>query len=272
MFFDHIPASRPIGAHRGARSLAPENTLPAIEKAHALGAHFVEIDVRLTADGHLVVFHDDTPRRTTSVAASPLAARAAHHVDTFTLAELRSLDAGSWFAATDPFKTIADGKVPQTDLSGFPGTPIPTLAEVLAFCRGHDFPVNVEIKDHAGRPGHEAITPEVLALVRRTQTRDLVLVSSFNHHYLTQAAALDPDIPRAALFEHRLPRDIRNHLRSLEAAACHPDHAIAPPAVVQSLLEAGLRVTLWTVNDPARARTYPPAAGVITDVPQRFVR
>lgn len=271
MFFDHLPVSRPVGAHRGARSLAPENTLPAIEKAHALGAHFVEIDVRLTADGHLVVFHDDTLRRTTNIAASPLARRARDRVDTFTLAELRSLDAGSWFAAKDPFKTIAAGEVPRADLPGFSGTPVPTLAEVLAVCRARDFPINIEIKNHAGRPGHDAITAQVLSLVRRTETRHLVLVSSFNMHYLAQAAAIDQDIPRAALVERRLPRDLRNRLRVLDAAACHPDHAIAPPAMVRSLLDAGLRVNLWTINDPARARTYPPAAGVITDVPQYFL-
>ncbi|MFZ5811011.1 MAG: glycerophosphodiester phosphodiesterase [Thermodesulfobacteriota bacterium] len=271
MFYDHLPASRPVGAHRGARSLAPENTLAAIEKAHDLGAHFVEIDARLTADGHLVVFHDDTLRRTTNIAASLLAHRAGDHVDAFTLAELRSLDAGSWFAAKDPFKTIAAGDVLPADLPGFSGAPIPTLAEVLAVCRARDFPVNIEIKNHSGRPGHDAIVAEVLSLVRRAETRDLVLLSSFNTHYLAQAAAIDPDIPRAALFEHRLPRDLRNRLRVLDAAACHPCHSIAPPAVVQSLLDAGLRVALWTVNDPAAARTCPPAAGVITDVPQRFL-
>lgn len=270
MFFDHIPAAHAIGAHRGARSLAPENTLPALEKALHCGAHFLEIDVRVTADNHLVVFHDDTPARTTNVAASPLASRANHHIDTFTLAELQRLDAGSWFAADDPHGTIRTGEIPPETVAAFAGIAIPTLRQALDFCRKHTFPINVEIKDHAGRPGDAAITAAVLQLVADTETRDLVLLSSFNHRYLTQAAVLDWDIPRAALIETAHPGNILDYLMFLDVAACHPDHHITPPDLARALLDDGLRVNLWTINDPDLARAYPPEAGVITDVPQRF--
>jgi len=271
VFFHHIPDAHAIGAHRGARSLAPENTLPAMTAARDCGAHFLEIDVRLTADGQLVVFHDDTPARTTTIADSPLAPRAGDHIDTFTLAELQSLDAGSWFAANDPHGTIRSGEVTPEKAASFSALAIPTLGQVLEFCRAHAFPVNVEIKDHAGRPGDAAITAAVLDLVAATKTRELVLLSSFNHNYLTQAAAFDPDIPRAALIEASHPGNILDYLMFLDVAACHPDHRITPPALARVLLEDGLRVNLWTINDPDAARAYPPGAGIITDVPQRFV-
>jgi glycerophosphoryl diester phosphodiesterase len=271
VFFHHIPDVKAIGAHRGARSLAPENTLPAIEKALHCGAHFLEIDVRLTADGHLVVFHDDTPARTTNIAATPLAARATQHVDTFTLAELQSLDAGSWFAAADPHGTVKTGEITPQDAASFTSVAIPTLRQVLDFCRDHAFPINVEIKDHAGRVGDSAITAAVLELVADTETRDLALLSSFNHRYLTQAAVFDPDIPRAALIETAHPGNILDYLMFLDVAACHPDHRITPPDLARALLDDGLRVNLWTINDPDLARAYPPGVGIITDLPQRFV-
>jgi glycerophosphoryl diester phosphodiesterase len=270
VFFERISAPRALGAHRGLRSLAPENTVPAFEMAFASRAAFVELDARLTSDGHVVVFHDETPGRTTDVARSPLADRALAHVDEFTLAELQSLDAGAWFAAADPFGTIASGEVTVSDAASFAGVRVPTLEEVLVLCRERDFPVNVEIKDHAGRPGHAAVTAAVLDVIAKTETMHLALLSSFNHQYLTQAAVFSPDIPRAALVEDKHPANLADYLMFLDVAAYHPDHRITPPELVRELLDDGMRVNLWTVNDPAVAAAYPAECGVISDFPQRF--
>jgi glycerophosphoryl diester phosphodiesterase len=76
-------------AHRGASGYAPENTRAAFDRALALGSDAVETDVQLTADGELVIFHDGTVERT-SDGRGPLA--------DYTLAELRRLDLGGWFA------------------------------------------------------------------------------------------------------------------------------------------------------------------------------
>ncbi|HFD40915.1 MAG TPA: glycerophosphodiester phosphodiesterase, partial [Anaerolineae bacterium] len=88
-------------AHRGARSLAPENTLVAARKALAVGADLWETDVAVTADGELILFHDDSLVRTTD-AERRFPDRAPWTFTTFSLAEIRSLDAGSWFVETDP--------------------------------------------------------------------------------------------------------------------------------------------------------------------------
>jgi glycerophosphoryl diester phosphodiesterase len=85
-------------AHRGASGYAPENTLAAFGLAAELGAQAVELDVRRTLDGALVVLHDATLERTTDAAAR-FPDRAPWAVGSFTLAEVRTLDAGSWFDA-----------------------------------------------------------------------------------------------------------------------------------------------------------------------------
>ncbi|MDI9413653.1 MAG: glycerophosphodiester phosphodiesterase family protein [Bacillota bacterium] len=105
-------------AHRGASSLAPENTLAAINKAIELNADLIEIDVHLTRDGHPVVIHDKTVGRTTSGSGK---------VSRLSLTQLKQLDAGSWFG------------------EHFKGEKIPTLEEVLLICQNR-IPLLVELK------------------------------------------------------------------------------------------------------------------------------
>lgn len=99
-------------AHRGASGYVPENTLAAVRPGVEQGADLVEIDVQRSADGALVVMHDTTLARTTDV-EEVFPDRAPWDVGDFTLAELRLLDAGSWFGHE------------------FAGEPVPTLEQVL---------------------------------------------------------------------------------------------------------------------------------------------
>ena len=92
-----------IIAHGGARSLAPENTLAAARKAHALGADLWETDVAITADGQLVLMHDDAMMRTTDV-ADRFPDRVPAPFSTYTLAEIRTLDAGLVVRARRPLR------------------------------------------------------------------------------------------------------------------------------------------------------------------------
>lgn len=97
-------------AHRGARSLAPENTMLAARKAFEIGASGWELDVAMTSDHELVVIHDDTLERT-SDAAQVFPDRDPWSVVDFSMAELRRLDFGAWFVRTDPFGQIAAGMI-----------------------------------------------------------------------------------------------------------------------------------------------------------------
>ena len=98
-----------LGAHRGARFDAPENTLAAIKAAIERGAAWVELDVRYTSDGVPVLFHDADVSRTTD-GTGPL--------ENYSLKDLQALDAGSWFNES------------------FAGTPVPTLEEALKVSQG----------------------------------------------------------------------------------------------------------------------------------------
>jgi len=101
-------------AHAGARSLAPENTIAAASKALEVGADMWELDVAVTRDGELILFHDDSLARTTD-AVNRFPDRAPWTFTTFSLAEVRSLNAGSWFAETDPFGEIAREVLPKQE-------------------------------------------------------------------------------------------------------------------------------------------------------------
>lgn len=284
MFFDRLPGAGYVCAHRGARSLAPENTLLAARAALEAGADFWELDVQRSADGALVVFHDDFLERTTDVSSrADLADRAPWAVRDFTLAELRGLDAGSWFGAADPHGGIAAGEVSPEAVARMAGARIPTFRETLDFCREHGLPVNVEIKDQIAdqaanqvgdRNTDPGIAEQVLRELRESGTRDLVLVSSFNHDYLRTLHRLDPELPLAALVEERHPDDLPDYLRGLGVLGYHPDVEITDPELVRGLAARGFRVSPWTVNDADAALALLDAGGfaAITDYPQRLRR
>jgi len=125
-----LPAKPALIAHRGASMLAPENTLAAAELAVVNQAFGFETDVRITLDGVPILMHDETLARTTDI-AEVYPDRVDDRVSSFTLDELRQLNAGLWFIQKDPFGTINSGEVSQTQLGINQGQSIPTLAETL---------------------------------------------------------------------------------------------------------------------------------------------
>ena len=112
-----------IFAHRGASSLAPENTIAAFAKAMEVGARWFEFDVDITGDGSLIVIHDDTLDRTTTGSGSYYQ---------LGFADIRRLDAGRWFSDTYRFERI------------------PEAADALAFAHAQQMGANLEIKPCAG--------------------------------------------------------------------------------------------------------------------------
>ena len=123
-----MPLRTQVFAHRGARAVAPENTLPAFARALELGADGIELDVQCSADGHLVVMHDFAVDKTTDGTGQ---------VAALTLAELRRLDAGHAFGPA------------------FAGVRVPTLEEVLDLV-GNRCRLNIEIKSMDVQGGAEA--------------------------------------------------------------------------------------------------------------------
>lgn len=272
MFFDHLPEQSFICGHRGARSIAPENTFLSMKKARDYGAHCWETDIRMSKDGELLVFHDATLDRTTNIAThKKFYDRADHHLDQFTLAELRELDAGSWFLKDDPFATIANGEVKKSEYSIIQGQQIPLLFEILNLTRELSFPVNLEIKDLASPNDGIAIVDQLIKLLEETETMDLVLLSSFNHDYLHHARALSDNVAIAVLATKNHPANLLQYLKSFSAAAYHPEKGLYTSDLVKQLKTAGIRVNSWTVNESEKVEEMLRAgAGIVTDWPQQY--
>jgi glycerophosphoryl diester phosphodiesterase len=255
-------------AHRGARSLAPENTLAAAQKGLDVGADLWELDVALTADGAPILIHDDTLERTSNV-REIFPDRRPWRVHEFSLAEVRQLDFGSWFGVEDPFGQIAAGHISPADLDSYRGAAAPTLRAALEFSRQHHWPVNVELKDLSGRPGEATLVEQVVALVEELGMVEQVIISSFNHAYLPQVKAIHPALATGALVYEPVS-DPARLLGRLRAQAFHPHHSIVTPEMIRSLRGQGFEVNVYTVNEEATMKSLIEAgvSGIFTDFPQ----
>lgn len=255
-------------AHRGARSLAPENTLAAARKGFELGADLWELDVAVSADDQLVVLHDDTLNRTSN-AWQVFPQRQPWEVWNFTLAELRTLDYGSWFVAEDPFGQLKSGAVSPEEQAAFAGEPIPTLREALEFTRKNNWKVNIEIKDASGHPGDAFVAERVAELVDELEMVESVMVSSFNHDYLLRIKAVNPRIVTAALVDRPDPDPVAL-LQRLGAQAYNPGRKVVDRDTVQAVRAAGFDVYVWTVNDESEMKKFIEwgVSGLFTDYPQ----
>ena len=274
LFFDQLPDKNLICAHRGVRTMAPENTMLALAMARKCGAHCLETDVQLAKDGELIIFHDDTLERTTDISGHTKWRKyRPWPVNQFDLQELRKLNAGSWFLKTDPFDTVASGAVCKNTLTEIRQQKIPPLRELLTWAAAHRFPVNLEIKELSTRPEDTKLVEKVLNMLQETGTMELSLLSSFHHDYLLQAKALCADVSLAVLADTEHPEDLINYLKHFSAAAYHPQESLCQPELITRLRQAGIMVNCWTVNNMERAQELHRAgAGVITDWPQLLAK
>jgi len=160
----------PVIGHRGAAGHAPENTLASIATAAALGATWVEFDVKLTRDGVAVLFHDDALERTTNGTGK---------VADTTLAEIKALDAGGWYQKR------------------FAGEAVPTLEEAMATLARLNLGANVELKPSPGREAETARTVAGLLKTAWPARLPAPVISSFAPEALAAFAEAAPQFPRA---------------------------------------------------------------------------
>ncbi len=234
-----------IVAHRGDKTHAPENTLSAFKQAIEMGADGVEFDVKLTADGQVIVLHDQTVDRTSNgtgnVAKLPLAA-------------LRYLDAGAQFPGQ------------------FPGERIPTLEEVFESI-GKRIYMNVELTNYS--TPYDALVPKVVEQVKRHEMQSRVLFSSFFARNLHKARLLLPEVPRGLL---TLPGIMGFWGRTFGwrggYAALNPYMTDVNAGLVYRIHAAGKRVNAWTVNAEADIKRMIGLGvdGIITDDPALALR
>jgi glycerophosphoryl diester phosphodiesterase len=222
-----------IGAHRGFHSKHPENTMSSLKDSIG-SCDFIEVDVQLSLDEFAVIMHDDTLERTTNV-REIYRTRLPYKLTDFTYAELSSLDYGSWF--------YVDEKKPE---------PLLSLKKVLEFVKAHQMYLNIELKDLNNTFSDMQVVSSVLKEIEASDTKELILLSSFRHQYLPLCKKIQPNIPTAALVENEHPKSLIKYLKALNVDAYHFDDALVDKTTVKKLRDAGFFVNIYTVNDKKR--------------------
>ncbi len=236
-FLELLSQTGIIAAHRGARSISPENTLTALK--NSIGkCDFIEIDVQFSRDGVAVVMHDETLERTTDVAKiDSFVSKKPYRVCDFTLDELRELDYGSWFYKDENHKE-----------------PLLTLSDALEFIKENNIFLNIEIKDMYGIFSDEEVVDTALSEIKKSDAGEVVLLSSFRHEYLKISKEKAPTILTAALVDGKHPHSLLKYLSELKANGYNLNNESVDKQTVEMLREAGFFVGVYTVNDSTRAK------------------
>lgn len=222
-----------------------------------MGADGFELDVQLTSDDQIVVIHDGSVNRTTNGTG---------RIAELSLAELKRLDAGSWFNSAKPRR----GK-PQ-----YAGERIPTLNEVLDLARRHNSTVYIELKfTRDSRPGLEE---RVIKLVDEYELSGNVVIESFSLESIKRVKEIATGFRTAALFGRTLTAPRRSLRKMIESAIesradeIALDKTLLTARVVATATEAGLPVIAWTVNSRLYLKHCIKLGlkGIITNYPDRL--
>jgi len=209
-----------ITGHRGASGLAPENTMASMVKAMELAADFSELDVQETADGILVLMHDDSLQRTTGIEAG---------VWEKTYDDLQGLDVGFWFS------------------EDFKGEPIPTLKSIIEAVRGK-MKLNIELKMN----GHEKqLTEKVVAMVENEDFFDNCVLTSFDFSAIKKVKQLNSKIKAGYIFSE-MPED--EDVFNANVDLLSVNKKIVTEDLVQKAHANNKEVHVWTVNEPEDMR------------------
>lgn len=214
--------------HRGAAGLVPENTVPSFRRAIELGVEWVELDVRLTLDGHAVLLHDERLDRTTTGTGS---------VAELTLEQVRGVAVHS--QAGNAAGVAADATAR-----------IPTLAEALVAITPPTRCL-VELKrDDAREP---ELVRRTVAAIHAVAMGDRVRLISFHESLLAEALRQAPNLPRGIISG----RDLDFLFEAAERQRCvaiHPNASLLVPGLAERCAQAGLSLNTWTLNDAAAIR------------------
>ena len=231
-------------AHRGANKVAPQNTLPAFEKAIQFNADGIETDVHLCKDGEIVICHNYTVDATSNGKGS---------IDEMTFAELSRMDFGSYFS------------------SDFKGVTLPTLAELLTLVKNMQL-INIEIK--APKKDNDLVK-RVVEEVYKFGVEKKSIISCFNPECIKQVKDIDENIKTALLYEDDelgneiMTFGVAKYCQQLKADAAHPHRNLITHKEIIDLHNLGIAVNPWTVNlkEDIIKLTNWGCDALITDVP-----
>lgn len=239
-----------IIGHRGLPALAPENTMSSFRLAAEKGLDWIEFDVRLTKDGSLVIFHDETLERTTySIGA----------VHQLTLAQLRQCDAGSWFS-----HHYVQEKIPVLEEA------IPELLKLGLY-------MNIEIKTPA-KPDPRMIqrlAHEIIRILHYTWPKNttLPLISSFCWPLLTKIRALEPEVPLGFLHP-QVTREMIETLSTTPNASLHTHYRSLSVGLLTAAKQLHVPVLAYTVNEPhiAQSLLHADIFAIFSDNPPHLLK
>jgi glycerophosphoryl diester phosphodiesterase len=231
-----------IAGHRGDRSVAPENTLPALQGALDSTLDFVETDIQLSADGIPVLIHDETVDRTTDGTGA---------VADLTFSQLRALDAGSWYSPA------------------FAGVVVPSLDEFLAIFASSSKQALLELKGFWTEDEIRLVVGKVAA----SGAKHRVTFASFDFTTIVNLRSVAPEIPRVVI-QKLLPADPVGLAEYFGAIAIltSPRALEASPNAVAEMHEAGLGLLLYTLNSKQRWSEALALGvdGIVTDKPSNL--
>jgi glycerophosphoryl diester phosphodiesterase len=206
-----------------------------------MGAGFIETDLQLSRDARLVALHDATLNRTTNGQGA---------VHDMTLAELRRLDAGSWFG------------------SEFAGERIPTIEEILEFAKKQDVVFYLEMKPSGSWGGEHAL----ISALRESGEIARTVVISFDPAILVGVRKIEPTLMTGLLFEGQIPEPLEKAIEiGARQVAVRGD--LVTPRLLKEARGRDLQVVCWTVNHPGHMRLLVEAGvdGIISDYPDRLL-
>ena len=215
-----------VAAHRGGAALAPENSLAAFRNAIALGADILEFDLHLTRDGEIVVIHDPTLDRTTTMTGA---------VRDRSLAELAAAKLKS-----------SDGAVTEER--------VPTFAQVLDLAKPMALELLPEIKIGADRAAYPGIEEKVIAILRAKNMLGRSSIQAFQPETIRRLRQIEPSVRTMFLVSRNRakghqPIDAVTWARDAGSTDLGIDHRLVDASLVAAARAAKIRLSAWTVND-----------------------
>ncbi len=237
--------------HRGAAAETPENTLVSLKKSMDRGVDRIEIDVHMTSDGRIVLMHDRSLDRTTNGHGE---------IKDHTLAEIKKLDAGSWFD------------------SSFTGETVPTLEEAIQLINGKCM-LMIEVKEHSGyTPGIEEAVADI---IRRKNVGSWCVVISLRHKVVANFHRWAPDIRLHRSYVGKLPLiplyiatglTFRGFKSYPYVEEFNLNKGFISRCIMKKAVRQGKKVNAWTDDDPAHAQKLIERGvhGIITNCPSAY--
>ena len=228
-----------IYAHRGASAYAPENTMPAFEKALEFGADGIELDVHLTKDNYIVVCHDEWTGR---ISSKNLLIK-----DT-TYKELCTLDFGGWFSPK------------------YKGTKIPLFEEVLNLLKDWNGILDIEIK--CGGNYYPGIEQKCIDMLKEHNFLNKIIFCSFDHDSMEKVKSINSNIPVGLLYGEAI-QEPWNYAKKRGADALHPYYQLVDFKMVDMCRKNNILINAWTLNEEIEIKKYIEMGidGVITNKP-----